>query len=82
MKTPEQMAEEFANDWHKDCDYPEAILKHTKKATETVFLAGYQAAKNHYTGKDQPETLGEIASSFARQKAEKFYQEFLRGKRR
>lgn len=44
-KTPEQMAEEFAKDWHKDCDYPEAILKHTKKATETVFLAGYKTAE-------------------------------------
>lgn len=45
-KTPEQMAEEFADDWHKDCDYPEAILKHTKRATATVFLAGYKAAKD------------------------------------
>ena len=45
MKTPEEMAEEFAKDWHKDCDYPEAILKHTKKATETVFLAGYKTAE-------------------------------------
>ena len=43
MKTPEQMAEEYADDWHKDCDYPAEILRHTKKATETVFLAGYKA---------------------------------------
>lgn len=42
-KTPEQMAEEYAKDWHKDCDYPEAILRHTRKATETTFLAGYKA---------------------------------------
>ena len=47
-KTPEQMAEEFADDWHKDCDYPEAILKHTKRATATVFLAGYKAAMKKY----------------------------------
>ena len=46
MKTPEQMAEEYANDWHKDCDYPPEILRHTKKATANVFLAGYQAAKD------------------------------------
>ena len=45
IKTPEQMAEEYAEDWHKDCDYSEAILKHTKKATETVFLAGYKTAE-------------------------------------
>ena len=44
-KTPEQMAEEYAEDWHKDCDYPEEILRHTKKATASVFLAGYQAAQ-------------------------------------
>lgn len=43
MKTPEEMALEYADDWHKDCDYPAEILRHTKKATETVFLAGYQA---------------------------------------
>ena len=42
-KTPEQMAEDYADDWHKDCDYPAEILRHTKKATETVFLAGYKA---------------------------------------
>jgi len=45
MKTPEQLAQDYADDWHKDCDYPAEILRHTKKATETVFLAGYQAAK-------------------------------------
>ena len=44
MKTPEQLATEFAEDWHQDCDYPEEILRHTKKATASVFLAGYQAA--------------------------------------
>ena len=47
MKTPEQMAEDYANDWHKDCDYPAEILRHTKKATETVFLAGYKAGQEH-----------------------------------
>ena len=47
MKTPEQMAEEYAEDWHKDCDYPEEILRHTKKATATVFLAGYKAGQEH-----------------------------------
>lgn len=46
-KTPEQMAEDYANDWHKDCDYPAEILRHTKKATETVFLAGYKAGQEH-----------------------------------
>lgn len=46
-KTPEQMAEEYADDWHKDCDYPAEILRHTKKATETVFLAGYKAGQEH-----------------------------------
>ena len=45
-KTPEEMAEAFAEDWHKDCDYPPEILRHTKKATASVFLAGYQAAKD------------------------------------
>ena len=47
MKTPEQMAEEYAEDWHKDCDYPEEILKHTIKATKTTFLAGYKAGQEH-----------------------------------
>ena len=46
-KTPEQMAEEYADDWHKDCDYPAEILRNTKKATETVFLAGYKAGQEH-----------------------------------
>ena len=46
-KTPEQLAEEFANDWHKDCDYPPEILIHTKRATATVFLAGYKAGQEH-----------------------------------
>lgn len=45
MKTPEEMAEEYANDWHKDCDYSPEILRHTLKATKTVFLAGYKTAK-------------------------------------
>ena len=51
MKTPEEMAEEYAEDWHKDCDYPPEILRHTKKATASVFLAGYQAAKDEYKTK-------------------------------
>lgn len=52
-KTPEQMAEEYANDWHKDCDYPAEILRHTKKATETVFLAGYKAAQQWISVKER-----------------------------
>jgi hypothetical protein len=47
MKTAEKMAEEYADDWHKDCDYPKEILVHTKKATATVFLAGYEAGRKH-----------------------------------
>ena len=43
MKTPEELAKEWAIDWHKDCDYPEAILKQTHAATMTTFLAGYKA---------------------------------------
>lgn len=46
-KTPEEMAEEFADDWHKDCDYPPEILIHTKRATANVFLAGYKAGQEH-----------------------------------
>ena len=46
-KTSEQLAQEYAEDWHKDCDYPPELLRHTKKATETVFLAGYEACRNH-----------------------------------
>lgn len=53
MKTPEEMAEEYAKDWHKDCDYPEEILKHTIKATKTTFLAGYKAAQDEEATKDQ-----------------------------
>jgi hypothetical protein len=45
MKTPEEMAREYADDWHKDCDYPEPLLSTVKKATKTIFLAGYEAAK-------------------------------------
>lgn len=44
-KTPEQMAEEYAADWHKNCDYPPEILKHTLKATETTFLNGYSRGR-------------------------------------
>jgi hypothetical protein len=47
MKTPEELAEEFADEWHKDCDYPPEILRHTKKATASVFLAGYQAGRSN-----------------------------------
>lgn len=46
-KTPEQMAEEYADDLYKDSDYPEAILKHTKRATAHVFLAGYKVGQEH-----------------------------------
>ena len=52
-KTPEQLAEEYADNWHKDCDYPDEILRLTKKATATAFLAGYQAAKDEEATKDQ-----------------------------
>lgn len=45
-KTPEQMAEEYADDWHKDCDYPEPLLVTARKATKTIFLAGYHTAYN------------------------------------
>jgi len=45
MKTPEELAKEWAIDWHKDCDYPEAILKQTHAATMTTFLAGYKAGR-------------------------------------
>ena len=47
MKTPEELAKEWAIDWHRDCDYPEAILKQTHAATMTTFLAGYKAAQEH-----------------------------------
>ena len=52
-KTPEEMAEEYADDWHKDCDYPEPLLVTARKATKTIFLAGYQAAKDEEVTKDQ-----------------------------
>ena len=59
VKTPEQMAKEYAEDWHQDCDYPEEILRHTKKATASVFLAGYKAAKDQLAdaGKVMPEWI-------------------------
>lgn len=44
-KTPEEMAKEYADDWQKDCDYPEPLLSTVKKATRMIFLAGYEAAK-------------------------------------
>jgi hypothetical protein len=53
MKTPEQMADEWARDWHKDCDYPEEILKHTIEATKTTFLAGYKAAQQWISVKER-----------------------------
>ena len=52
-KTPEEMAEEYANDWHKDSDYPPKILIHTKRATANVFLAGYKAAKDQLADADK-----------------------------
>ena len=52
-KTPEQMAEEYAEDCYKDSDYPPEILRHTKKATASVFLAGYQAAKDQVADADK-----------------------------
>ena len=59
-KTPEQMAEEYAEDCYKDSDYPPEILRHTKKATASVFLAGYQAAKDQVadTGKVMHQWIG------------------------
>lgn len=59
MKTPEEMAEKYAADWHKDSDYPPEILQHTLKATETTFLAGYQAAKDEY--KEAIDTYNDVA---------------------
>lgn len=53
MKIPEEMAEEYANDWYKDSDYPPAILIHTKRATANVFLAGYKAAKDQLADADK-----------------------------
>jgi hypothetical protein len=47
-KTPEQLANEWAIDWHKDCDYPDAILEQTHAATMDTFLAGYEAAQERY----------------------------------
>ena len=44
-KTPEELAREYADDWQKDCDYPEPLLSTVKKATRMIFLAGYEAAK-------------------------------------
>ena len=52
-KTPEELAQEFADDWHKDCNYPHEILRHTKKATANAFFAGYQTAKDEEATKDQ-----------------------------
>ena len=42
-KTPEEIAKEYADDWHKDCDYPEPLLSTARKATQKIFLAGYEA---------------------------------------
>ena len=47
-KTPEEMAREYADNWHKDCDYPEPLLSTARKATRMIFLAGYEAAKDTY----------------------------------
>jgi len=44
-KTPEQLAKKWAIDWHKDCDYPDAILEIRQEATKHIFLAGYKAAQ-------------------------------------
>lgn len=49
----QELAEKYAKDWHKDCDYPEEILKHTIKATKTTFLAGYKAAQQWISVKDR-----------------------------
>lgn len=59
LKTPEQMAEEYAEDLYKNSDYPKEILVYTKKATAAVFLAGYQAAKDQQadTVKVMPEWI-------------------------
>lgn len=53
MKTPEEMAREYADDWHKDCDYPEPLLSTARKATQTIFLAGYEAAKDQLADADK-----------------------------
>ena len=50
-KTPEEIAKEYADDWHKDCDYPEPLLSTARKATQKIFLAGYEAAKDEYKTK-------------------------------
>jgi len=52
-KTPEEMATEYADDWQKDCDYPEPLLSTVKKATRMIFLAGYQAAKDQLADADK-----------------------------
>ena len=44
-KTPEEMAREYADDWHKDCDYPEPLLSTARKATQKIFLAGYRIGR-------------------------------------
>lgn len=60
MKTPEELAEEWTDSWHKECDYPKEILKHTKAATKTVFLAGYQAAQPQWINfKDKLPEIGQ-----------------------
>lgn len=52
-KTPEEMAREYADDWHKDCDYPEPLLSTARKATQKIFLAGYEAAKDQLADADK-----------------------------
>jgi hypothetical protein len=59
-KTPEELAKEWAINWHKDCDYPDAILEQTHKATMTTFLAGYKAAQEQATDNFASITLKDI----------------------
>ena len=88
-KTPEQLAKEYADHWHKDCNYPDEILRHTKKATATVFLAGYQAAKEQLLAqekeivemmkKDMQKTMNDIVEVVLFPKSELHDEHFKRG---
>lgn len=72
MKTPKEMAEEYANDCYKDSDYPPEILIHTKRATANVFLAGYKAG--HATGFDGAMKIQEaITEHLKKQIVEEMY---------
>jgi hypothetical protein len=67
MKTPEELAEEWAINWHKDCDYPNPILEIRQEATKHIFLAGYQAAAPQWISvKDRLPEIGDwvVVDSF------------------